>query len=222
MKRKDAGDHAEALPGLAGETVEAVQHVAGSRAAKKAEKRADKDEKKDVKKAKKDLKKDAKKAAKKGESVGDVTVAAVDGPKFTPKRARNAVGVAKVVAPAVIPILAPYAVRAAGAARDAYDRAQARRLGVGVDSIGEFSGKGAGLHARIAGVAKGLKELRESERATADDAAFADRGDSTLRQLAATVRASERMPGGRRRAAHKAVAGELGRLEDQLLHRLGV
>ncbi|OZM72824.1 hypothetical protein CFN78_12875 [Amycolatopsis antarctica] len=131
-------------------------------------------------------------------------------------------GVAKVLAPAVIPILAPYAVRAAGAARESYDRVQARKLGVGVDSLGEFSGKGAAVHARISGLATGLSELRKSEKATADDTAFADKGDSTLRQLAATIRASERMPGARRKAAHKAVAAELDRLEDQLLGRLGV
>ncbi|RZQ62158.1 DUF6474 family protein [Amycolatopsis suaedae] len=141
---------------------------------------------------------------------------------FTPKKARNALAVAKVVGPAVIPVVAPYAVRAAGAARDAYDRYQARKLGVAVDQLGEFTGRGAGLHARIAGLAEGTAELRDSERATDEDRKFADKTGATLRQLAAAVRAAERMPSTRRRAAHRAVAGELDHLEGQLLHRLGI
>ena len=41
-------------------------------------------------------------------------------------------------------------------------------------------------------------------------------------QLAAAVRAAERMPSARRKAAHKAVAAELDRIERELLRRLGV
>jgi len=222
MKRRYAGDD-HSLTGLAGETVDAVERTACSKSVKKAGKQADKDVKRALKQAKKDAKKAAGKARKKGEALDDSTISASgDGSRFTPKRARNAVGVAKVLAPAIIPILAPYAVRAAGAVREAYDRAQARKLGVGVDTLGEFSGKGAALHSRIAGLANGLSELRKSERSSADDVAFTDKGESTLRQLAATVRASERMPGARRKAAHRAVAGELDQLEDQLLRRMGV
>ena len=40
------------------------------------------------------------------------------------------IGLAKVVAPAVVPVVAPYALRAASMARDAVDRMRARRLGV--------------------------------------------------------------------------------------------
>lgn len=142
--------------------------------------------------------------------------------KDTAKKARNAMGVAKVVAPVVIPVVAPFAVHAAGVAREAYDRYQARRLGVGVDRLHEFTGKGAALHARIAGLCDGLRELRDAERATAADREFAEHGLGTLEQLAASVRAAERMPTTRRKAAHRAVASELDRLESELLHRLGL
>ncbi|GAA3535728.1 DUF6474 family protein [Amycolatopsis ultiminotia] len=142
--------------------------------------------------------------------------------RITPKKAKNAVAVAKVLGPAVIPVVAPYAVRAAGAARELYDRYQARKLGVAVDRLAEYTGRGAGLHARIAGVVQGLGELRKSAKATDADRKFADEAQSTLEQLSATVRAAERMPAARRKAAHRAVTGELERLEDQLLHRLGV
>ncbi|HWD05072.1 MAG TPA: DUF6474 family protein [Amycolatopsis sp.] len=142
--------------------------------------------------------------------------------RITPKKAKNAIAVAKVLGPAVLPIVAPYAVRAAGAAREAYDRYQARKLGVAVDRLGEFTGRGAGLHARIAGLAQGLSELKQSTKAGDADQKFATTTQGTLEQLSATVRAAERMPTTRRKAAHRAVASELDALEEQLLHRLGV
>lgn len=141
---------------------------------------------------------------------------------LTPKRARNAVSVAKIVVPAVAPVLLPVAVRAAGAVREAYDRYQARRLGVPVERLPEFTGRGAGLLARIAGVAEALTELRTSERATEDDRRFAAEAHGDLEQLTAAIRAAERMPSSRRRNVHQAVGKELESLESQLLDRLGI
>ncbi|RSM38728.1 hypothetical protein DMA12_32060 [Amycolatopsis balhimycina DSM 5908] len=142
--------------------------------------------------------------------------------RFTPKRAKNAVAVAKVIGPAVIPVVAPLAVRAAGVAREAYDRHQARKLGVSVDRLGEYTGRGAALHARIAGLAEGCQDLQKSEKASKADTEFVQGALGTLEQLSASVRAAERMPTARRKSVHRAVAGELERLEGQLLHRLGI
>ncbi|ASR33703.1 hypothetical protein BAY61_00420 [Prauserella marina] len=141
---------------------------------------------------------------------------------LTPKKARNAIRVAKVVVPAAVPVLAPLAVRAAGVAREAYDRYQARKLGVNIEQLSEYTGKGGTLLARIAGASNGLAELRRSPKVTDDDLRFVERGQGTLEQLSASVRAAERMPGTRRKAAHKAVAAELEHIEGQLLHRLGI
>lgn len=126
------------------------------------------------------------------------------------------IGLAKVVAPAVVPVVAPYALRAASMARDAVDRMRARRLGVEVKDLASYSGRGGALHARIAGAAAAAADLRAS------DPAFADTSEARLAQLAAAVRAAERMPGARRKAAHKAVGQELDRLEEDLLRRLGL
>lgn len=142
--------------------------------------------------------------------------------RFTPKKAKNAVAVAKVLGPVVIPVVAPFAVRAAGSARELYDRYQARKLGVSVDKLGEYTGRGAALHARIAGVADGCRDLQKSEKASKADQEFVKDSLSTLEQLSASVRAAERMPAARRKSVHRAVAGELERLEGQLLHRLGI
>lgn len=142
--------------------------------------------------------------------------------RITPKKAKNAIAVAKVIGPVVIPVVAPLAVRAAGAAREMYDRYQARKLGVAVDQLGNYTGRGAALHARIAGLAQGVEDLKTSEKATPADAEFAKNAAGTLEQLSASVRAAERMPAARRKSAHRAIAGELERLEGQLLHRLGI
>ncbi|GAA5158299.1 MULTISPECIES: DUF6474 family protein [Amycolatopsis] len=141
---------------------------------------------------------------------------------LTPKRARNAVSVAKVVVPAVAPVLAPVAIKVAAAVREGYDRYQARRIGVPVERLPEFTGRGAGLLARIAGVSDALADLRGAERASDDDRKFAADAHATLQQLTAAVRAAERMPASRRKAAHQAVAKELERLETEILRRLGL
>jgi hypothetical protein len=143
-------------------------------------------------------------------------------PRITPKKAKNALAVAKIVGPAVIPVVAPIALRAAAEVRDRIDRRKARRLGVAVDELARYSGRGGALHARITGAAAAIEELRGRSDSTTEDRKFADTAETTLRQLAAAVRAAERMPTARRRAAHKAVATELDELEQRLLARLGV
>jgi hypothetical protein len=143
-------------------------------------------------------------------------------PRITPKKAKNALAVAKIVGPAVIPVVAPIALRAAGEVRDRLDRVKARRMGVDVTDLHRFSGRGGALHARIAGAAEAIAELRDRRDATQEDRTFADRSETTLRQLTAAVRAAERMPSARRRAAHKAASTELDELEQRLLSRLGL
>jgi hypothetical protein len=144
------------------------------------------------------------------------------GPRITPKKAKNALAVAKVIGPAVIPVVAPLVMRGLGEARDRIDRMRARKLGVPVEDLSRFSGRGGALHARISGAAAAVDELRGRKDATAEDRKFAETSEITLRQLAAAVRAAERMPTARRKAAHKAAAHELDQLEQRLLHRLGV
>jgi len=181
----------DAEHGFAAEAVESLDKAAGSKALRKAAKKE-------------------RKAAKKADEEQALTV----------KKARNALTVTKTLLPAVLPIVAPIAVRAAGACRDAYDRYQAHRLGVAVDSLGEYSGHGAALHARIAGLSDGLSELRAG--GTAEGAAFAAEAVGTVRQLSSAVRAAERMPSARRREAHRAIAAELDEIEANLLRHLGV
>ncbi|WP_249124363.1 DUF6474 family protein [Saccharopolyspora erythraea] len=143
--------------------------------------------------------------------------------RITAGTAKKVIAVAKVV----VPVLAPLALRASAAVRTYYDQMRARRLGVPVDDLGRFTGKGASLHARIAGDRDVLRDMRTQTVGRSEDEVFAvdqyaEETDGRLGQLASAVRAAERMPAQRRRAAHRAIDGELKRLEGHLLRRLGV
>lgn len=142
--------------------------------------------------------------------------------RLTPGNAKNLVGVAKVIAPAVVPVVAPFALKAASVARDGLDRYRARKLGIDVADLAEYTGRGGALHARIVGADASLSELESRENVSTADREFATKSRDTLVKLAAAVRAAERMPTSRRKAAHKSVSGELDPIERELLQRLGV
>lgn len=135
--------------------------------------------------------------------------------RFTPANARRAIGVAKVV----VPVVAPFAIKAAGYARHRWDSARARRLGVAVEQLPVVSGRGVTLNARLARLAMSLHELAERHPG---NAAFVEQTDVRLADLSAAMRAAEVMPSQRRRAAYRAIAAELATLEAELLRRLGV
>jgi len=131
----------------------------------------------------------------------------------TPKKVKNMLAIARMLTP----VLAPVAYKAATAARTQLDAARARKIGVDVHQLGDFTGHGAALNARIAGLENSLKELSD-----ADAGEFRDATRTRLTDLATAVHAAERMPTARRRAAHPAVATELDDIDAAVLSRLGV
>jgi hypothetical protein len=141
-----------------------------------------------------------------------------DPTRLTPAKARNAIAVVKVVAPVVLPVVVPFVSRTAGTVRGRWDRLRAQRLGIPLEDLATYSGRGGGLHARLAGAAASLADLARPDQ----DEAFTTATETRLRQLTAVVRAAERMPSTRRRAAHRAVAADLDRIEREILRRLGV
>ena len=130
------------------------------------------------------------------------------------------IGLSKVV----LPLLAPYALAAAGVARAQWDAYRAARLGVTPVQLNAYSGRGGALHARIDQLAASLDDLDDGAEAHATTAArrFAREYRPRLEDLALAVRAAEQMPPQRRRAAHRAVSAELDRIELTLLDHLGV
>lgn len=169
-------------------------------------------------------KKTAKAAKKTGRRVGSAEDTAVNAvasaTALAPAKITRAVAVGKVL----LPLVAPYALAAAGTARAVWDDRKARRLGVPADQLGAYTGRGGALHARISRIAEALPELTvEGDAQTTEPGRrFAADTEPRLADLSVAVRAAEQMPTTRRRTAFRAVAGELDRLENELLGHLGV
>jgi hypothetical protein len=134
---------------------------------------------------------------------------------MTKARAKRLIGIGAAVAP----MLAPYALAAAGAVRGTWDNYRAGRLGVTTDKLAEFTGPGGGLHARCSHLAERLTEL---EGGTPAARAFAEQARPRLVELATAVRAAEQMPNNRRRTAFKAISAELDGIEQGVLMHLGI
>ena len=134
---------------------------------------------------------------------------------MTKARAKRLIGIGAAVAP----MLAPYALAAAGAVRGTWDNYRAGRLGVTTDKLAEFTGLGGGLHARCSHLAERLTEL---ESGTPAARTFAEQARPRLVELATAVRAAEQMPSSRRRTAFKAIAAELDGIEQGVLMHLGI
>jgi hypothetical protein len=132
------------------------------------------------------------------------------------------IGIARVV----VPVLMPLIYQAAGTARARWDEQRARRFGVAPDELADFSGRGAGLYARIHNVALSVRELRNRRASSsgepADVRSFAADTENRLSDLEAAVRAAEQMPSSRRRRAHEAAAAELDRIEASVLSHWGL
>ena len=140
--------------------------------------------------------------------------------EWNANRAKRYIALGKVVAP----VLAPYAMAAAGTLRHRWDDHRSRRLGVSPDELGGYSGRGGQLHARISRIARSLDEL-ESDGTTGRNAEaqkFVTANRPRLNDFAAAVRAAEQMPTQRRRTAYRAVSNDLDRIEVELLSYLGV
>lgn len=141
-----------------------------------------------------------------------------EGKLLSPTRIRRALTVSRLLAPVVVPI----AYRAAIAARGAIDERRADRLGVPLSQLGQFSGQGGQLSARIAGAESSLRAVADKKPKDAETKQFVAAMTERLSSLSAAVTAAENMPGPRRRAAHAAIAEQLDGIDADLMARLGV
>ena len=144
--------------------------------------------------------------------------AAREGKLFSPTRIRRMLTVTRLLAPIVVPLF----YRAAIAARGYLDERRADRLGVPLSQIGQFSGHGAALSARIAGAEHSLHLVAEKKPKDAETTQFVAAITERLRDLSAAVAAAENMPTTRRRAAHAAIAEQLDGIDADLMARLGL
>ncbi|MFG1934524.1 DUF6474 family protein [Mycobacterium sp. NPDC048908] len=144
--------------------------------------------------------------------------AAREGKLFSPSRIRRMLTVTRLLAPVAVPLL----YRASIAARGFLDERKANRLGVPLSQVGQFSGHGAELSARIAGAEQSLRLVAEKNPKDAETKQFVAAITDRLRDLSAAVTAAENMPVSRRRAAHDAIAKQLDGVDADLMARLGL
>ncbi len=144
--------------------------------------------------------------------------AAREGKVLSPTRIRRALTVSRLLAP----ILTPVIYRAAMAARAMIDQRRADQLGIPLAQIGQFSGHGAQLSARIAGAEKSLQTVQDKKPKDAETKQFVSAITERLADLSAAVTAAENMPAARRRAAHAAISSQLDGIEADLMARLGL
>jgi Family of unknown function (DUF6474) len=144
--------------------------------------------------------------------------AAREGKLLSPTRIRRALTVSRLLAP----VLTPLIYRGAMAARALIDQRRADQLGIPLAQIGQFSGHGARLSARIAGSEQSLRTVQEKKPKDAETRQFAVAVGERLGDLSAAVTAAEHMPAARRRAAHTAISSQLDGIEADLMARLGL
>ena len=141
-----------------------------------------------------------------------------EGKILAPGRVKRAMRVSRLLAPVVVPV----AYRAATATRGAIDEWRADRLGVPLTQLGQFSGQGGRLSARIAGAERSLRVITERKPKDAESKQFVAAMTDRLGDLSAAVTAAENMPGPGRRSAQLAIGNQLDAIEADLMARLGV
>jgi len=144
--------------------------------------------------------------------------AAKEGKLFSASRIRRVMTVSRLLAPVVVPVV----YRAAIAARGMIDQRKADRLGVPLSQLGQFSGAGGALSARISGAEQSLRQVTESKPKDAETKQFVTAINDRLKDLSAAVTAAENMPTVRRKAAHAAITEQLDGIDADLMARLGV
>jgi hypothetical protein len=144
--------------------------------------------------------------------------AAREGKLLSPARIRRTLTVTRLLAPILVPVV----YRAATSARGLLDERRADRLGVPLAQLGQFSGHGGQLSARIAGAERSLRTVADKKPKDAETKQFVAAISERLTDLSAAVTAAENMPAARRRAAHSAISSQLDGIEADLMARLGL
>ena len=141
-----------------------------------------------------------------------------EGALLSPTRIRRLLTVSRLLAPIVVPLV----YRVAMAARGLIDQRRADQLGVPLAQIGQYSGHGGQLSARIAGAEQSLRTVQENKPKDTETRQFVTAISERLADLAAAVTAAENMPPTRRRGAHAAISRQLDEIDADLMARLGL
>lgn len=141
-----------------------------------------------------------------------------EGKWLSPTRIRRVLTVARLLTPVVVPV----AYRAAMTVRGLIDERRADRLGVSLAEVGQFSGYGSKLLARITAAESALHKVQSHKPKDAETKQFVTALTDQLGDLSTAVTAAQSMPSGRRRSTYTAIADQLDGIDADLMARLGV
>lgn len=141
-----------------------------------------------------------------------------EGKLLSPMKIRRTLTVSRLLAP----VLVPLAYRGAIAIRGLLDQRRADQLGVPLAQIGQFSGHGAVLSARISGAEQATRRVAEKNPKDAETKQFVAAITDRLTDLSTAVAAAENMPAARRKAAHAAIGEQLDGIDADVMARLGL
>lgn len=141
-----------------------------------------------------------------------------EGKLLSPTRIRRTLTVSRLLAPILMPVI----YRTAIAVRGLLDQRRADQLGIPLAQVGQFSGHGARLSARIAGCEQSLRMVQDNKPKDAETKQFVSALGDRLSELSAAITAAEHMPAARRRTAHSAISAQLDGIEADLMARLGL
>lgn len=141
-----------------------------------------------------------------------------EGKLLSPVKIRRALTISRLLAP----VLVPLAYRGAIAVRGLLDQRRADQLGVPLAQIGQFSGHGAALSARINGAEQASRRVAQKNPKDAETKQFVAAINDRLIDLSTAVTAAENMPAARRRAAHAAIGDQLDGIDADVMARLGL
>ena len=141
-----------------------------------------------------------------------------EGKLLSPMKIRRTLTVSRLLAPMLVPL----AYRGAIALRGLLDQRRADQLGVPLAQIGQFSGNGAVLSARISGAEQATRRVAEKNPKDAETKQFVAAITDRLTDLSTAVTAAENMPTARRKAAHAAISDQLDGIDADVMARLGL
>lgn len=141
-----------------------------------------------------------------------------EGKLLSPMKIRRTLTVSRLLAP----VLVPLAYRGAIAIRGLLDQRRADQLGVPLAQVGQFSGHGAVLSARISGAEQATRRVAEKNPKDAETKQFVAAVTDRLTDLATAVAAAENMPAARRKSAHAAIGEQLDGIDGDVMARLGL
>src|SRR5271156_2477507 len=141
-----------------------------------------------------------------------------EGALLSPTRIRRLLTVSRLLAPIVVPLVSRVAMAAGGL----IDQRRADQLGVPLAQIGQYSGHGGQLSARIAGAEQSLRSVQDNKPQDAETRQFVTAISERLPDLAAALTAAQNKPPTRPRGAPAAISRQLDVIDADPMARLGL